>query len=625
MRVNALWYADIAGDFHGGLMHVPPVSRVRIRLSSTWRLVLLVLVAAVVGQAVVASPAEAATASLTATITGAGSITQAPTSSHPYSCFSFQQSDAVTVGCPSGTYDTGVFGGPVNLVLVATPSATPAGHWRFLGWVGCPAPSGNQCTVAAPVFGNVSANVRAVFDDFIGPTISGLTATTSTVTERTASFTWSADELLVGSQCSVDGAATVPCSSGAGRAFTTEGNHTFAVRGTDQSGNLGTAASVVYKVVDTELSGGPTGLVSDRSPTFTFSTVAGNAFECSLDGAGFAACGTTPATTGNQSYLGLGDGSHTFRVRARNGSFVDGVPAVRTWTIDSLPPETAIDSALVAVDSRSANFMFSHTGGSAFQCALTGPSQSHGFVPCTSPRNYLSLADGSYSFQVRSVDDAGNVDPTPATQAWSIDLTAPQTSITGGPTNGGWLLGTSTTMRYASSQAGSTFACKLDSVARPCGGTSLALTGLSQASHVFTVAATDATGNADLTPASRIFTVPRNNTTLTHSSGWVKATASGYYLNTYSQTKTKGKTLTKGVTGMRKLSLVATKGVGYGTVQVYLGGTLLKTVSLNATSLKKKQVIPIASWTSGRTGTVKVLVYSSNKTVRIEGLGVATR
>jgi hypothetical protein len=298
---------------------------------------------------------------------------------------------------------------------------------------------------------------------------------------------------------------------------------------------------------------------------------------------------------------------------------------VRTWTIDSLPPETAIDSALVAVDSRSANFGFSNTGGSSYECALTGPSQSHGFVACASPSNYSSLADGTYTFQVRAVDAAGNVDPTPATHTWAIDLTPPQTTITAGPTNGGWLLGTSTTMRYASNEPGSALACKLDSVARACGGTALALTGLSQASHQFTVAATDAAGNADLTPASRIFTVPRNNTTLTHSTGWVKKTASGYYLNTYSETKTKGKTLTKSVTGMRKLSLVATKGVGYGTVRVYLGRTLLKTVSLNATSLKKKQVIPIGSWTSGRAGTVKILVYSTNKTVRIEGLGVATR
>ena len=207
----------------------------------------------------------------------------------------------------------------------------------------------------------------------------------------------------------------------------------------------------------------------------------------------------------------------------------------------------------------------------------------------------------------------------------TIDLTAPNTSITSGPTNGGWLLATSTRLGYSASEAGSTFACKLDAAVKACGGTSLALSGLSQASHVFTVAAKDAAGNADASPATRTFTVPRNNTTLTHSSGWAKRTASGYYLNSFSETKTKGKSLSKGVTGMRKLSLVATKNRGYGSVRVYLGTTLLKTVSLNATSLKKKQVIPIASFGSARSGTVKVVVYSANKTVRIEGLGVATR
>ncbi len=73
------------------------------------------------------------------------------------------------------------------------------------------------------------------------------------------------------------------------------------------------------------------------------------------------------------------------------------------------------------------------------------------------------------------------------------------------------------------------------------------------------------------------------------------------------------------------VALVATKGPGHGTVKVLLGPTVLKTVSLAATRLSKRQVIAVATFPSARSGTLKVLVATSGKPVRIEGLGVATR
>ena len=75
---------------------------------------------------------------------------------------------------------------------------------------------------------------------------------------------------------------------------------------------------------------------------------------------------------------------------------------------------------------------------------------------------------------------------------------------------------------------------------------------------------------------------------------------------------------------MSKLALVATRGRGFGTVKVYLGSSLLKKVSLGATTTQKKRLIPIASFTSPASGKVKVVVATGGKTVRIEGLGVAT-
>ena len=59
---------------------------------------------------------------------------------------------------------------------------------------------------------------------------------------------------------------------------------------------------------DTTIAGGPQGSTSSTQAAFTLrASVAGSAFECSLDGAPFAACEAAPA------YAGLAPGPHTLR------------------------------------------------------------------------------------------------------------------------------------------------------------------------------------------------------------------------------------------------------------------------------------------------------------------------
>ena len=74
---------------------------------------------------------------------------------------------------------------------------------------------------------------------------------------------------------------------------------------------------------DTTISAGPSGVTDDTTPTFTFeSGEPGITFECRLDGGSFFAC-SSPHTTAT-----LGDGAHTFEVRATDAAGnVDPSPA----------------------------------------------------------------------------------------------------------------------------------------------------------------------------------------------------------------------------------------------------------------------------------------------------------
>ena len=65
-------------------------------------------------------------------------------------------------------------------------------------------------------------------------------------------------------------------------------------------------------------------------------------------------------------------------------------------------------------DKRRATFEFnSSEPGSSFECSLDGTA----FAPCKSPEAY-KVGKGEHTFEVRAVDSAGNVDPTPATSSW---------------------------------------------------------------------------------------------------------------------------------------------------------------------------------------------------------------
>jgi hypothetical protein len=221
-------------------------------------------------------------------------------------------------------------------------------------------------------------------------------------------------------------------------------------------------------------------------------------FQCRFDGAAYAACASP------QAYGPLLDGSHTFDVKAvADLAGNAGAPASRTWAIDTAPPNTSIVSAPSALsNTASPGFDLSSTESGSFECSLDGAA----FATCSDPKTYSGLADGAHTFQARALDGAGNADATPAAHSWTIDATAPNTTI--GPTQPAALTtATSATFDFSSNEAGTSFACQLDSALFASCSTPKTYTGLADGSHTFSVRATDTAANMDATPAVYTWTV----------------------------------------------------------------------------------------------------------------------
>lgn len=206
---------------------------------------------------------------------------------------------------------------------------------------------------------------------------------------------------------------------------------------------------------------------------------------------------------------------------------------------DTTPPNTSITQAPAASTTATAasfSFVSSETKGT-FACKLDRGNWRR----CTAPKSYSSLALGAHQFQVRATDAAGNTDRTPATYGWTVvapepppvisppaeetapppveepappaeetppppaDTTAPGTTISSGPDSS--TTATSASFSFAASEAGSTFACKLDGGSWGGCSSPKAYSALAVGAHQFSVRATDAAGNTDPTPATDEWTV----------------------------------------------------------------------------------------------------------------------
>lgn len=319
-------------------------------------------------------------------------------------------------------------------------------------------------------------------------------ATRPVLTVSTVSFSFSGADGsgsgVTGFECSLDGSGFTACLSPKGYAGLGDGGHTFAVRAVDAAGNVDPSPDSVTWTVDstppeTQIDGGPSGLVASRSASFTFSgSDSGSGvsrYECDLDGSGFSTCSS------GVGYDGLSDGSHTFSVRAIDvAGNVDSSPAQRTWSIDATPPASPTLGSVPANPSGVGTWTFTFTGeaGAHFSCQLDGG----GFGDCSSG-SYTTpaLPDGSHTFGVKAIDDAGNESGV-AGYTWSIDTVSPLVVVSDAPpqlTNQ-----TTASFSFAANKAGSTYLCSLDGADFASCSSPKLYRALGDGAHTFAVRAT---------------------------------------------------------------------------------------------------------------------------------------
>lgn len=179
------------------------------------------------------------------------------------------------------------------------------------------------------------------------------------------------------------------------------------------------SASIVCNVHDvpadttpptTTIVSGPAALSRDPSPSFGFTSSEASTFECRLDAPGWTVC-TSPAAFGPRS-----DGEYTFHVRATDAAGNIGTEETSTFTIDTTPPPTSIDSGPSGtVTGTDASFTFSSEPGASLECRLDDAA----WARCTSPATYAGLGVGAHGFGARATDAAGNVGPE-TTRTWTI-------------------------------------------------------------------------------------------------------------------------------------------------------------------------------------------------------------
>jgi hypothetical protein len=331
-------------------------------------------------------------------------------------------------------------------------------------------------------------------------------------------------------QCRFDGQSFFPCPSPFTRGSPlSDGTHTFFVKAIDAPGNESAVVSRSFTIdahapaAPNVNATNPTSPANNNAPQVTGSAEAGTAVTLYTT----AGCTGMPVAWGSAAQFpspgldaSVADNTTTlFRVRATDAAGnTSPCSTARKYVEDSTapaPPQITATTPASPANSNSPKVRGSAEAGSSVRlykaAGCTGsPAVTGSATRFASPGLTAPVTDNTTtSFRATATDVAGNISACSNPRKYVEDSTAPQTTITAGPS--GPTTDDTPTYSFTSSQAGSTFQCRFDSQPfAACSGPGAShtpSTPLSNGSHRFDVRATDKAKNTDRTPANRTFTV----------------------------------------------------------------------------------------------------------------------
>jgi hypothetical protein len=216
----------------------------------------------------------------------------------------------------------------------------------------------------------------------------------------TATFSEPVTGFAAGDVAVANGTVSAFTGSGAGYSFTVTPASNGRVEvdaaagaAADAAGNTSTAAAQLARAYDhaapvVTFTAQPDPTTSSTGASFIFAAGETVSFQCSLDGAVFAAC-ASPV-----SVAGLDAGSHKLVVRATDGA-ANVSQTTYAWT--SAAPVIAFSIRPEDPSEENVSFAWSSTGsGVSFTCKL----DARAAAPCGSTASYSDLADGPHTFTV---------------------------------------------------------------------------------------------------------------------------------------------------------------------------------------------------------------------------------
>ncbi len=231
-----------------------------------------------------------------------------------------------------------------------------------------------------------------------------------------------------------------PCSSPRSYDLSTapDGRYTFSVRARDPAGNVGDAASYVYKLDRAapdapRFTKSPGGLGNDTTPRWELTAELGAVVECRLtsDREGFAGRAMEPCAVAHTEDLrGQADGDYTLEARATDAAGNTGPAAQSTYRLDTTPPDAPEITAGPGAGGHDSSVSWAFTGepGAEFECYFArGETVLSGWQSCTQRARYdlTGSSLGKHLFKVRARDRAGNLGPAASSEYELLAQTDP--------------------------------------------------------------------------------------------------------------------------------------------------------------------------------------------------------